>query len=169
MDIFPGSANNRREIKTGTGEQVVTDDTQRREQKDRAPGRPERARDLLALTAFLGVCLLVSLIGGLVTATSVGAWYTTLEKPVFIELTDVVVLQVESKLVGGAVHKLETKPDTVSRGGPEQFVIGPAVIHRTELILQHAGEEIRRLYGTAGVGQVIQLQIRYSHLLNKVG
>jgi len=40
-------------------------------------------QDVLGLAAFLLVCLVVSGIGGLVTATSVGGWYATLNKPVF--------------------------------------------------------------------------------------
>ncbi|MEO3433223.1 TspO/MBR family protein [Inquilinus sp. CAU 1745] len=42
-----------------------------------------RIRDLLALAAFVALCLLVSAIGGAVTATSVGGWYQELEKPFF--------------------------------------------------------------------------------------
>jgi tryptophan-rich sensory protein len=38
---------------------------------------------VLGLLAFLFVCLLVSGIGGAVTATSVGTWYQALEKPPF--------------------------------------------------------------------------------------
>ena len=48
-----------------------------------ASNRPARRRDLLGLGAFLALCLVVSGIGGLVTATSVGGWYMTLDKPAF--------------------------------------------------------------------------------------
>jgi tryptophan-rich sensory protein len=40
-------------------------------------------RDILGLVAFLAICLMVSGLGGAVTATSVGTWYQALEKPVF--------------------------------------------------------------------------------------
>jgi tryptophan-rich sensory protein len=45
--------------------------------------RLTRGRDALGLVAFLFACLIISGIGGLVTATSVGGWYTTLDKPAF--------------------------------------------------------------------------------------
>lgn len=38
---------------------------------------------MLALFGFAGLCLLVSLLGGAITATSVTSWYPTLEKPSF--------------------------------------------------------------------------------------
>lgn len=47
-----------------------------------SPHRP-RGRDLLGLVGFLVLCLVVSAIGGAVTATSVGTWYQTLQKPSF--------------------------------------------------------------------------------------
>jgi len=40
-------------------------------------------RDLLGLLAFLAGCLVVSGLGGAVTATSVDGWYPTLAKPAF--------------------------------------------------------------------------------------
>jgi tryptophan-rich sensory protein len=40
-------------------------------------------RNVVALVCFLGACLAVSAIGGAITATSVGAWYQTLQKPAF--------------------------------------------------------------------------------------
>lgn len=40
-------------------------------------------RDLLALGAFLLLCLLVSGLGAMITASSVGTWYQSLEKPPF--------------------------------------------------------------------------------------
>lgn len=40
-------------------------------------------RDILGLVVFVVLCLVVSGIGGAVTATSVGTWYQTLEKPPF--------------------------------------------------------------------------------------
>lgn len=45
--------------------------------------RLTRRQDALGLVAFLFTCLVVSGIGGLVTASSVGDWYTTLNKPDF--------------------------------------------------------------------------------------
>ena len=41
------------------------------------------SRDVLGLVAFLVLCLIVSGIGGAVTATSVGTWYLGLHKPPF--------------------------------------------------------------------------------------
>lgn len=46
------------------------------------PG-PISRRDILALFGFLILCFLVSGLGGWITATSVGTWYQTLEKPSF--------------------------------------------------------------------------------------
>ncbi len=45
--------------------------------------KPTRAQALAALAGFLGVCFLVSGLGGWVTSTSVDTWYQTLEKPPF--------------------------------------------------------------------------------------
>jgi benzodiazapine receptor len=42
-----------------------------------------RTRDLAGLGAFVALCLVISAIGGWVTAGSVGTWYRTLEKPDF--------------------------------------------------------------------------------------
>jgi tryptophan-rich sensory protein len=42
-----------------------------------------RGQEALGLIAFLTVCLAVSAIGGLATASSVGDWYLTLNKPAF--------------------------------------------------------------------------------------
>lgn len=42
-----------------------------------------RLRDVAGLAGFLALCLGVSAIGGAVTATSVGDWYQTLQKPSF--------------------------------------------------------------------------------------
>ncbi|OEJ69484.1 TspO/MBR family protein [Magnetovibrio blakemorei] len=42
-----------------------------------------RRRDILGLVAFIIGCLVVSGIGGIITATSVGSWYLSLEKPPF--------------------------------------------------------------------------------------
>ena len=42
-----------------------------------------RAEDLLGLGAFVALCLVISAIGGWITAGSVGTWYQTLQKPVF--------------------------------------------------------------------------------------
>ena len=39
--------------------------------------------ELPALAAFIALCLAVSAIGGWVTATSVGTWYQTLQRPSF--------------------------------------------------------------------------------------
>ena len=44
--------------------------------------RPSR-RDLIGLAAFVALCLLVSGLGGAITATSVSTWYQELEKPAF--------------------------------------------------------------------------------------
>ena len=38
------------------------------------PGAPSRRRDILGLCGFLVLCLIVSGLGGAVTATSVGGW-----------------------------------------------------------------------------------------------
>ena len=40
-------------------------------------------RDLLGLVGFVALCLVVSSIGGAITATSVGTWYQALQKPIF--------------------------------------------------------------------------------------
>lgn len=40
-------------------------------------------RNALGLAVFVIVCIAVSALGGAITATSVGNWYQTLEKPVF--------------------------------------------------------------------------------------
>jgi tryptophan-rich sensory protein len=45
--------------------------------------RRSRRQELLALAAFLLLCLGVSALGGLATSTSVGTWYQTLTKPAF--------------------------------------------------------------------------------------
>ncbi len=47
------------------------------------PVRRARYRDLLGLGAFVAACLVVSVIGGWVTASSVDSWYPTLQKPAF--------------------------------------------------------------------------------------
>jgi benzodiazapine receptor len=40
-------------------------------------------QDILGLVGFVALCLVVSGLGGAVTATSVDAWYQTIEKPPF--------------------------------------------------------------------------------------
>lgn len=45
-------------------------------------GQP-KVRSLLALAAFVAVCLAVAAAGGAATATSVGTWYAGLAKPAF--------------------------------------------------------------------------------------
>jgi benzodiazapine receptor len=45
--------------------------------------RPTGWRLWLALVGFVGVCLMVGAIGGLLTASSVDTWYRTLAKPSF--------------------------------------------------------------------------------------
>ncbi len=45
--------------------------------------RPSRGRDIAGLVAFLALCLAVSGLGGLITATSVGDWYQALARPPF--------------------------------------------------------------------------------------
>jgi len=47
------------------------------------PARPTPLRDLAGLIAFVAVCLVVSGVGGAITATSVGTWYQALAKPAF--------------------------------------------------------------------------------------
>ena len=42
-----------------------------------------RRKDILGLIAFLLLCLVVSGIGGAITATTVGTWYQALQKPPF--------------------------------------------------------------------------------------
>lgn len=42
-----------------------------------------RIRSLGGLVFFLGLCLIVSALGGIVTATSVGTWYQGLARPPF--------------------------------------------------------------------------------------
>lgn len=43
----------------------------------------KKTRDVLALVGFVGICLLVSAIGGAVTANSVDTWYQAINKPRF--------------------------------------------------------------------------------------
>ncbi|MGI9484091.1 MAG: TspO/MBR family protein [Hyphomicrobiales bacterium] len=40
-------------------------------------------QNLPSLIVFIAICFAVSAVGGLVTATSVGGWYQTLQKPAF--------------------------------------------------------------------------------------
>lgn len=42
-----------------------------------------RTRDIFGLAGFIALCLLVSVIGGAVTATSVDTWYQAITKPSF--------------------------------------------------------------------------------------
>lgn len=42
-----------------------------------------RIRSLVGLAFFLGLCFVVSAVGGMVTATSVGTWYQALVRPPF--------------------------------------------------------------------------------------
>ena len=49
---------------------------------DFIPGN-NRVRDIAGLIGFLALCFAVSIAGAVVTATSVGTWYTTLQKPAF--------------------------------------------------------------------------------------
>jgi tryptophan-rich sensory protein len=46
-------------------------------------GGRTRRQEALGLVVFLVVCLAVSALGGLLTASSVDGWYTTLNKPTF--------------------------------------------------------------------------------------
>jgi translocator protein len=46
-------------------------------------GNSRRIRDALGLAIIIAICLGVSAIGGAITATSVGTWYQTLQKPPF--------------------------------------------------------------------------------------
>lgn len=43
----------------------------------------QRHRDIAGLLAFLVICLAISVAGGAATASSVGTWYQTLQKPSF--------------------------------------------------------------------------------------
>ena len=45
--------------------------------------RPPLGRDVVGLIVFVGLCLAVSLAGGVATASSVSSWYPTLQKPPF--------------------------------------------------------------------------------------
>jgi len=45
--------------------------------------RPKESLDLVGLFAFIVLCLVVSGIGGAITASSVETWYQALEKPIF--------------------------------------------------------------------------------------
>lgn len=45
--------------------------------------RTSTVRDLLMLVGFAAGCLAIAGVGGAITATSVGTWYPTLEKPSF--------------------------------------------------------------------------------------
>ena len=47
------------------------------------PGGLARQRDIAGLLVFLVICFGVSIAGGAVTASSVGTWYQTLQKPPF--------------------------------------------------------------------------------------
>lgn len=49
------------------------------------PSAPPRSRavDLLGLLGFLAICFAVAAAGGAITASSVGSWYQTLQKPSF--------------------------------------------------------------------------------------
>ena len=49
----------------------------------RIPTYRKPSQDAVALVVFLVLCLAVSGIGGGITATSVGTWYQTLQKPPF--------------------------------------------------------------------------------------
>jgi len=45
--------------------------------------RPKESRNLVGLFAFIVICLIISGIGGAITASSVETWYQALEKPIF--------------------------------------------------------------------------------------
>ncbi|MDC0987415.1 tryptophan-rich sensory protein [Alphaproteobacteria bacterium] len=45
--------------------------------------RPKESRNLVSLFAFIVICLIISGIGGAITASSVETWYQALEKPIF--------------------------------------------------------------------------------------
>jgi tryptophan-rich sensory protein len=45
--------------------------------------RPKESRNLVSLFAFIIICLIISGIGGAITASSVETWYQALEKPIF--------------------------------------------------------------------------------------
>ena len=44
---------------------------------------PKESRNLVGLFAFIVICLIISGIGGAITASSVETWYQALEKPIF--------------------------------------------------------------------------------------
>ena len=44
---------------------------------------PKESRNLVGLFAFIVICLIISGIGGTITASSVETWYQALEKPIF--------------------------------------------------------------------------------------
>jgi tryptophan-rich sensory protein len=48
-----------------------------------APERRPPLREIAGFMAFIALCISVSALGGAVTASSVGNWYQTLEKPPF--------------------------------------------------------------------------------------
>jgi benzodiazapine receptor len=45
--------------------------------------RVKQSQDILGLAGFLSLCLAISILGGAATATSVGTWYQTIQKPPF--------------------------------------------------------------------------------------
>jgi benzodiazapine receptor len=51
--------------------------------KQHHSGGRTRRQEALGLVVFLVICLAVSALGGLLTASSVDGWYTTLNKPTF--------------------------------------------------------------------------------------
>lgn len=58
----------------------------RQAERDREPPAgffPSGRRDLAGLAGFVAGCLVVSAIGGAITARSVGTWYQSLQKPPF--------------------------------------------------------------------------------------
>jgi benzodiazapine receptor len=55
-------------------------------ERDMSGGRRkvfQSGQDIAGLIVFLVICLAVSALGGLITATSVGSWYQALERPSF--------------------------------------------------------------------------------------
>jgi benzodiazapine receptor len=47
------------------------------------PVPANKRRDIFGLIGFVALCAIISIIGGLITASSVTDWFQTLEKPVF--------------------------------------------------------------------------------------
>ena len=80
--------------------------------------RLTRRRDAIGLVAFLVACLAVSAVGGLITATGVGGWYSALNRPEFNPPNWVFapVWTVLYVLMAVAAWRIWRSPETVLRG-----------------------------------------------------